>query len=362
MVYLDEIMKRSELVGMIDQGYVRSQFSPDGSLQIFNYTDKAMYDSAWNDVTKQTRGLIIDTTTKEVVARPFRKFFNWPQISLTQQTDLLRYPMQIYSKFDGSLGILYRLHTGETAISTRGSFTSPQALHATEVLHAHYPDFEPIDGLTYLFEIIFPTNRIVVDYGSMDDLVLLAVVDIDTGKTLADGSYRWPGQRATLTEFSSIDQIREVPNAEGFVVYFPDLDHRVKIKFPEYLRLHQILTNTSARTVWAALAGGLGIEAIVDHVPDEFFEWVRKQVHSLEGQYNKVHTEACDEYDWIMKKLVRPEWDRAQRKEFALLANESPFRDVLFGLYDGKDISERIWKRIRPEYSRPFSTQPEDNA
>jgi RNA ligase len=366
MVHLDNVFKPEDLIDNIGKGYVRTQTSPDGSRVIFNYTNKAQYDGAWNEVTKKTRGLIINSVTEKVVARPFEKFFNWSQIPSDEQARLMNAPVDTYIKWDGSLGVLYGLHTGEFRIATRGSFTSPQALHATEVLQTRYPTFEPILGLTYLFEIVYPQNRIVVDYKDMDDLVLIAVVDTETGRTLPKDPYDWPGPwNAPVGYYSSLAEVLSAPqskNEEGFVVHFPESDLRVKWKFDEYVRLHRILTNVSSLSVWDALSNGQGIESWIDHVPDEFYSWVHKQVHRLESDFDRVKADAVDEFEWIKKRVRRPEWDKDARKEFALLAQTSPYKDVLFGLYDGKDVSTRLWKRVRPEFEKPFYAVSEDVA
>jgi RNA ligase len=366
MVNLYDVVPEKELLDNIVKGYVRHQTSPDGTRALFNYTNKAQYDNEWNDATRKTRGLIIDTRTEKVVSRPFEKFFNWSQIPVEEQARLMNKPVDTYEKWDGSLGILYGLHTGEHRIATRGSFTSPQALHATEVLQTRYPTFEPILGLTYLFEIVYPQNRIVVNYQSMDDLVLIAVIDTATGKTLPKDPYDWPGPwNAPVGYYATLAEVLAAPqetNQEGFVVHFPESDLRVKWKFDEYVRLHRIMTNVSTLSVWDALANGQGIESWIDHVPDEFYTWVHQQVYRLEGDYNRAHADAVDEYEWIKKRVRRPEWDKDSRKEFALLAQESEYKDVLFGLLDGKDISERLWKRVRPVYDKPYSGVSEDVA
>jgi RNA ligase len=366
MTNLMSIMSQSMLKDMLDKGYVRKQNHPDAPLSILNYTNKAQFDNEWNDVTEQTRGLIVDSITNEVVSRPFRKFFNWSQIPAEEQARLMNAPVDTYEKWDGSLGVLYGLHTGEFRIATRGSFTSPQALHATEILQTRYPTFEPILGLTYLFEIVYPQNRIVVDYKSMDDLVLIAVLDTATGKTLPKDPYNWPGPwNAPIGYYSSLAEVLAAPqetNQEGFVVHFPESDLRVKWKFDEYVRLHRILTNVSTLSVWDALANGQGIESFIDHVPDEFYTWVHKQVHLLEATYFDADNAARDEFNWIMKRVKVPEWDRDHRKQFALLAQTSPYKDVLFGLYDGKDVSARLWKRVRPEFEKPYYGRTEDVA
>lgn len=358
MTNILQVISPSLLNEMIDQGYIRRQFHPTEPLAILNYTNKTMFDQVWNEATKRSRGLIYNFQTGEIVSRPFEKFFNWGQLPEEDREKRVNDLVEVTQKFDGSLGILYGLHTGESAIATRGSFTSPQAEHATKVLRERYPTFEPILGLTYLFEIIYPENRVVVNYGQMDDLVLLAVLDTETGQQVRPwGQYDWPGPVSTPLIFQSMAKVLESPqfsNEEGFVLRFDD-DLRVKIKFDEYVRLHKILTNTSTIGVWEALAFGGGIEQFIDHVPDEFYEWVHKVVHDLQGRFDKIEQTAREDFEWVMKRVRRPEIDvKKRRKEFALLANTTEYPALLFGLYDEKDISERIWKLLRPEHERPF--------
>jgi hypothetical protein len=48
---------------------------------------------------------------------------------------------------------------------------------------AYYQDII-VDGFTYLFEIIYPENRIVVDYNGEERLVLLGIINTETGEEL----------------------------------------------------------------------------------------------------------------------------------------------------------------------------------
>jgi RNA ligase len=362
------IMSPSLLKDMINEGYVRTQNHPDDSLTILNYTNKTQFESKWNDVTKKTRGLIVNSVSNEIVSRPFEKFFNWDQVPELHST-LLEQPVEGYLKWDGSLGVGYTLNTGEFRIATRGSFTSPQALHATAYVQRRFPDFEPILGLTYLFEIIYPENRIVVDYKGSDDLILLAVIDNETGKTLPFGAYDWPGALNPPVGFQNMVDVlahmrsAQEKNQEGFVVRFPWSDTRVKFKYDEYVRLHRILTNVSSLYVWDALANGQGVESWIDRVPDEFYTWVHQQVYRLEGAFDREWKAIVEDFQWIQKRLRRPETDaKKRRKEFALLAQETPYPGILFRLYDGHNISSDIWKRVRPQFEKPFYTASEDVA
>ena len=61
-------------------GDVGTRLNSDGSLVIFNYTVMCTYKRRWNWFERVSRGLILNTSTGEVVARPFDKFFNWGEL------------------------------------------------------------------------------------------------------------------------------------------------------------------------------------------------------------------------------------------------------------------------------------------
>jgi hypothetical protein len=103
---LGDLLDEAELASAITDGFVRRQVHPSMPLAILNYTERATYERAWTGVTRQCRGLIYDTRTGAVAARPFAKFFNYseePDIVLA-----LDEPVTITDKLDGSMGALYR--------------------------------------------------------------------------------------------------------------------------------------------------------------------------------------------------------------------------------------------------------------
>ena len=70
--------------------------------------------------------------------------------------------VEVTDKHDGSLGILYPAPDGRNAVATRGAFESAQALHASELYRREYERaWRPESGWTYLWEIVYPANRIV---------------------------------------------------------------------------------------------------------------------------------------------------------------------------------------------------------
>ena len=84
----------------------------------------------------------------QVVARPFRKFFNIEERKHTPTEDF-----EIYEKVDGSLITVFN-YNGEWVVSSRGSFTSEQAIKGRELLNK-YPIHTLDNNKTYLFEIIY---------------------------------------------------------------------------------------------------------------------------------------------------------------------------------------------------------------
>ena len=345
MPTLADLFDPNALTAAIDGGYVRVQRHPVLPLQIFNYTEKAQYENAWDAVTLACRGLIAHADG-QVIARPMAKFFNYGQVG-APVLDVAA-AVHVTDKADGSLGIIYRAPDG-LAVATRGSFASDQALHATAVLRSRYPSFEPPDGQTVLVEIIYPSNRIVIDYGNLDDLVLLGAVDIATGRTHGpDAVPSWPGPVIERFDHGTLAEALAAPprsNREGFVVWFPSHDIRVKIKYDEYVRLHRIVTGLNARTVWAELAAGRAVTELVQSIPDEFHGWVRSVAATLTATVDARATAIETAYAAIIEE-VGP---GSQRKDFAALASRHPDRSALFLRLDGRDYRPLLWQHARPD-------------
>lgn len=396
--YLDDLFDIKDFIDARDAGYVKVQRHPSSPLVIANYTAKAQYDNVWTPVTKQCRGLIYSVDTEDgrlrVVSRPFPKFFNVGQL---RDDEIPFEPFRVFEKMDGSLGVLYTPDDGETwAIATRGSFTSDQAKFATEFLQVWLDRFYPDPELTYLFEIIYPDNRIVVDYGGLSTIVLLDVIETDTGKSVMDevqyDHRAWPGRQ--VSEWDGFDALEDllkydeetphVTDREGFVIRF-ESDLRVKVKLDEYVRLHRILTNVSTRDVYRMLAvqsmlhegidhkriawalgmpaedvaGTPTLDTIVEKVPDEFHDWLQNRVADYTQDYTALLSKVTADYVQIREvELLGVD----TRPAFAARVRTHPYNSMLFGLYDGRSISALVWKANFPPYGKPFWNTNEDVA
>ena len=360
-VSLSDLFPLADLTAAIEAGYVKVQEHPSLPLVIYNYTERCQWERAWTHVTRQCRGLIADASGR-VLARPFAKFFNYgehPAGSLD-----LTAPAEVTDKLDGSLGIMYP--TGDPvhpwAVATRGSFTSDQALHATSMLITGYGEFGPPEGMTTLFEIVYPQNRIVVDYGDLDDLILLGAVDIATGESVGpDWVSLWSGpvartfSAATLADALAIEPRR---NAEGVVVRMVDTDVRIKLKQEDYVALHRLITGMNARVVWERIGAGETLASLCEGLPEEFWPWVREVGTELVAARNRIVDDSIAAHEGILARL--PEgW---ARKDYALIAQASPLRAWLFLLLDERDPSDRIWRTLRPSGQRSLVAYSEDTA
>ena len=107
-------------------------------------------------------------------------------------------------------------------IATRGSFVSEQAIVATNILHQKYAHISLNTAYTYLFEIIYPQNRIVVDYGTLEDIILIGMLDTKTGKELpldASLGFSLVKKYDGIKDIYALKKLEE-RNREGFVIRF----------------------------------------------------------------------------------------------------------------------------------------------
>lgn len=368
MITLDELFGPGRLQDEIDAGNVRRGRSGDG-LSIYNYTETCQYGHHWNEVTLRCRGLIADDATGEILAWPFPKFFNHSEHGHGNPwaPDLPDEPFKVYDKVDGSLAIVF--WHGGWRVATRGSFSSDQARWAQSWLD-RLDDFgRPVTwrlmpGVTYLAEIIYPENRIVVNHGNRKDLVLLGAydrhgVEIPPGAVMVEwmsiGSVvrSWPQMPLdVLVEFAgrSADvngTVRTGTDMEGYVLRYRS-GLRVKIKLAEYTRMHAILTGMNERTVWEVLSNGGSLDDLLTNVPDEFMRWVQDVAERL----RQAHAEKVLAANLAYAAVV----NKATRKEFAEEVIPTGLSSMLFRLYDGKSIDEAAWKMVKPSGTATFSS------
>jgi RNA ligase len=395
----------NHLLDYVDMGLVIMQNHPTLPLSIYNYSRECQYNGNWDEITVNCRGLILDIEGN-VIAKPFPKFFNWEEhiVEGSKLPPIPNEPFQVYEKMDGSLGIIFYYERklsleeryniwfnnnyetgmerffdpntlpnfddpyyeptpktkGEWHIASKGSFTSEQAIKGKEMLDKSNTEYGLIPGYTYLVEIIYPKNRIVVDYGDDEKLVVLGCYNNETGKEgrisnmTSEGweivkMYKtWGEDWETLKREISKDN-------EGYVIRFQS-GFRMKLKGDVYLRLHRIVTNFSTRTIWEILKNGEDLTPFLERVPDEFDTWVKEVVKDLQTRYDNIRKDYANITIDLMNKVGIED-----KKAFAELALPYPHNSILFSMYNGKVdcMDEYIWKLLKPKYEKAFKKDEE---
>lgn len=342
-----------------NEGLVYKQVHPTLPLTIWNYSEKVQYESLWDEVTLQSRGLVTDNNGN-IVARPFKKFFNIEEQKHTPTSDF-----EVFEKMDGSLGILF-YYDNEWVFATRGSFTSDQSVRGFEMLKAYNYD-KLHKNYTYLFEIIYQENRIVCQY-DFEDLVLLGMVETKTGHEVNlydDGQdVRLKNLISTIgfkvvqrfDKFKDYQYLKQsIPdNKEGYVVKFSNGD-RMKIKGEEYLRLHKIMTNLSTTSVWEVLSNGDKMEDLIKDVPDEFYQKIKDYEKNLKYSFYQIREYCGKAHDYFRYGKYGDVYPEPTKKQFAehLIKNFEPkLRSVMFAMWDKKPYEKIIWKLLKPEFRK----------
>lgn len=253
-----------------------------------------------------------------------------------------------------SLGILYRTPDDKLAVATRGSFHSEQAEWATAWLHEVIEPgeierlYDWADTFTDLFEIIYPENRIVVDYGEAKLLVYLGSIHDTTGQ-FHRFTLRGAAESALLA-----DSLREAldleprENAEGVVVMTGD-GRAVKLKQEDYLLKHRARFSLTPMRIWEAWSTGVTLDEFIAGLPDETHDAVMEAWGSIETGALAL------EFTALAYHAAVP--DAPRREQAAYIFEHFPeMASAIFALLDGNEekLESTIRKAVKP--TGPAST------
>lgn len=346
----------------------------------FDYNKTTTYAMDWDEITINSRGIVFDEHTGELIAFPFRKFFNKEELESDDERSTLmldRIPNEyhpnyegesmILDKIDGSCGIVF-FYKGKWYVKTRGSFVSEQALWASAYLHKNI-DTDKMDiNHTYLFEIIYPSNRIVVDYGDKESLMLIGIIDTQSQKEfwydyLVSESEKIGCEVVkafTFEKFEDIYSAREklTVNEEGFVITFKN-GYKFKLKGEAYFNVHRKMSNITPLHFWREIDVKTFTvpEEYVKDLPEEF----RETVEELKTTIESLHTNLYNEVVEYSKSVPEFDDDSQGRKDrYFYLQNHIPKEYVHYVLafLNGNENSlrEKIHRSVRP-YNNSFTNK-----
>jgi RNA ligase len=332
------------------------------SLIISCYTHKAQFGRNWDEYTMICRG-IVTNWNGDIISRPFRKFFNLGEVdpnSLDWSDSL-----EVTEKIDGSL-IIVSFLDGQMILNSKCAFGSPHAQFAREWLVercAKWVDTEkrysihiPRESrMTFCFEAIFPEGRVVMDYGDQRKLVLLSVIDVETGEECNYNDLKlWarivgvePVQSHTFENIHDLiasTRARSIKEGEGIVIRFMGSNTRVKVKSEEYVKIHRLISHISPKHVWDVLSSGEEYAEFYKDLPDELYDEVRELSQKMVDTYWDTRNVASHAVDYLVTLNSRKE--QAQY----VLKNYPDIKSVIFGMLDGDDVTPLVWNVVRKKW------------
>lgn len=395
MTTLYDLVDKDELDRLMSEGRINKQVHPKLPLSIYNYSAKSQFANEWLNAERVCRGLIVEDGTNKVIARGPSKFFNYgqtgaPEVALTDK-------VWVSKKEDGSLGIAY-VYGDHVGIATRGSFASDQAIRASSMLDKadklHIRHLIRNKNHTPIFEVVYPSNRIVLDYKGLEKNIKLGHVNNETGLIEERNLGVLYGDTLASHEMTFADALAlPIPDdEEGYVLDVRSFDTvgirgHIKLKGEEYKLLHGLLTNTNARRIWVQMAARAChhwvkeendwarflkwdpadfarvnvekdmIETYLTNVPDEFYSWVTKKIDSINDNVSDMVIQAV-----LLAGQIAMVDDKQQR--FELVKHHPLCREILAFL-DSRDESRIIlkaWQLAKPEGDdTPFKTKGDED-
>lgn len=289
----------------------------------------------------ECRSLILGFNTWRVVSRKFDRFFNYGEaLEYYHDFDLSR--SVIMEKADGSLIGVYH-HNDKWHISTRGmAFAEGEhvmggtfrekVLETFGLTEDEFQDAFSIfrNDITFIFEYTSPENRIVTKYDK-PQMVFLGET-CATGENL--GAYETgirdlrragiPCREVKTYSASDMDEVVKLANSlpdlqEGFVIYDPVSNKRMKVKSSLYVVAHAIRGNdplpTKKNLLRLLFTGELGEFCAY------FPEWEEKALN-IQREVDNAYRELA--ITWDKYKHLE------SQKEFAMSIKDVSYNALLF--------------------------------
>lgn len=323
-------------------------------------------------IVNECRGIILEKNTWNIVCHPFHKFYNFGE---TYAYNIRLDESYVFEKVDGSIIKVY-YNNNEWCIATNGTIDAKNALSADAIPFdtlffdvISKEDFKKVTDKfdvknTYLFELIHPMTRIVVDYGNKKELVFLGmignkaeekgdIIDYDIlsiRKKMEKIFKNFPIRYPRVFDLDNINDINELSNIadeenhegnefEGFVVvevFNKKVIGRVKIKSPKYINLHHIATGES-------VTNNL-IIVLVNNEIKEFEVYLEKLPNSVASEYNSLKKKYFKliKYLYVKGEKYREKAKEITRKELALDIQthiKRQYNGFIFKMVDNSDIT-----------------------
>jgi RNA ligase len=279
-------------------------------------------------IVQECRGLILDATNHwQIVSYPYRRFFNAGE----DGADKIDWnSARCYDKCDGSLCILY-FYANQWQVATRGT---PDASGQVNQFGFSFADlfwqtWKELDyqmpqktDLCYMFELMTPFNRIIVQH-TKNQLLLHGARNLRSLQELDPiaiaSTHNW--QAVSTYPMQTLDQILkaaaalEPMQAEGYIICDRTFN-RVKVKSPAYVAVAHLKSGLSNRRLLEILLANESEEFLL-HFP----EWTQPY-EQIKDKLNRLTLE--------MEEIYQTYQHLESQKDFAIAIKHHPLSNILF--------------------------------
>lgn len=332
-----------------------------------------------NAIAQECRSLIISVSENpddiRVLSRKFSRFFNYGEmISFYEDFNFSPETCTVASKEDGSLiGVWFDPFENKWQISTRGMAQAEgnhpiggtfreavlKAFGVSESTFQETFDRKLDVRKTYVFEYVGKNNRIVRPY-TKDQMVLLSVVDNETGHTMSQEDYLdtstsffvMYGLNVCAPDFvtcpSTPQELQELADAlpglqEGYVVYDRTSGKRMKFKSKQYVVAHSIRGDSTVPTQKNIY------KLVLTNEQAEFLSYF--------PEFTPEFTLAAMDVSIFIDNMTDfyySVWDIEDQKQFALAVKDHPAKSVMFTARKDRVSIADAWKHAREDYKLKF--------
>lgn len=318
-------------------------------------------------ILRECRGLIFDSTSGDLISRPYHKFFNVgerPELHVNSIN--LSDPHVVLEKLDGSMIRPIPLPNNERGfrLGTKAGVTDVSM--RAEVWLARHPRYiefvnRMLDmAIVPIFEWCSRKDRIVVDYPE-DRLVLTAMrelrsgiyfpyeglvshaqdwgYDIDVVKAINPEQYLSKDYTSDLSKF--VDVVKSWEGTEGIVLRF-DTGHMAKVKADDYVLLHQSKAAVSQEKYVIKVIADDNIDDLLPLLAEDDQKRLKNFQRAFWSQVDEVASSIVDMY-------IEGGSDVSDQRQFAQQFVASCPRQMhpfMYGLKKGKGAKRMLVDNI----------------
>jgi hypothetical protein len=216
-----------------------------------------------------------------------------------------------------------------------------QLVKGQEIFRAKYNHISVNKECTYCFEVIYPQNKIVVNYEDLEDLFLISITHTLSGKEITiDAAGFKTVNKVDMKSIHAFLSGCEEANMEGYVVkYTKGLGNplRVKYKFDTYVEKHKgkSLSETAIKRSMKKM------ESIkLDNIPDECYEEVKKIKTQMEEEFQCKRIKIENQYLKIITQQNNSPRDVIEA------IKQSEHSSILFAIHRKKPYDLLVWKSL----------------